>query len=949
MGDEQDVFDLPLHQSESGSAEQGHLSALRQNILSSQTTHLSETLESYYRGEITVQGLRGQLGELGYSEGRTDQLTTSAHEEFVIRQQTGGAPSDLTPNQLVFLSTQEDFQYENFVVHTDLAGRQYVDDRRVREIDNTPARLYLPRAERFSPLTQDQREEIDFLTGAEQDIYIEPDADTGESQQLTEQQRERIMALATSYLNSDPDFRDAQRFQFRSNVQQIPGLSAVDNIQEDLLELFVDIDDEYEYRQNNNGLPRNMTPEQYQFLRRRGYVGQPILTLEEDNVLYYYSEEGKVPLPSDQDIDRIREGVPEYTEFQVRPTNQEYNEMNLVLTDYMTGRTTFLETTRNIERVADYNPRDSTRDPYRAVMYNEFILTLDIAQREKEFRDLNDGRPSELSELQYEYLQNHAISNDREERYFGQPVFVNSQGELSYRMRDGVYMGIPTDEYIEGFIEQGLYTPPSQAPERANPSLDDPTLQDFRDQRIVSAIGQDRFNNLNEEQIAELRRAVGRKGDLITTYDSFNIEYIDPGQQVIFTDTERRERQPPVIPPRPYQRPTVPGEPSVQEILTELAEEGGVRPEILRPGTGDPPVIPGQTQPVNLRTGEDIPVDTPQSNVLRYQQFFNDNQALYYGFREIFRDILPVLSAGAGGYMTYLYKSSRSYNKLRTILSEETQLLSDLEHRIQSEADSLSQKLTELEQIREYVNPRADELRQDIVRIRGRQDIVGGESMKQSILTNRRRELASILNEVRQAQEVVNNLEDELIDTKVQTTEIRRNIELLQNKNYEILGELFEYSPKILVGINVGYDLGLMLSGYLFPTYMNINEPYVFADNVDYDPGKESRNKDTEKNINKPHEQPKSIPATIKEYEPLNKSRIVKPYKETFRPVKHGKRPLKYDELQELKSTLNSQELQNLKNKFIYFNEGELTIEKSKDKCMNVIQETIIPKRKLMK
>ena len=75
----------------------------------------------------------------------------------------------------------------------------------------------------------------------------------------------------------------------------------------------------------------------------------------------------------------------------------------------------------------------------------------------------------------------------------------------------------------------------------------------------------------------------------------------------------------------------------------------------------------------------------------------------------------------------------------------------------------------------------------------------------------------------------------------------------------------------------------------------------------------------------------------------------MKPYKETFRPVKHGKRPLKYDELQELKSTLNSQELQNLKNKFIYFNEGELTIEKSKDKCMNVIQETIIPKRKLMK
>ena len=929
MGDEQDVFDLPLHQSESGSAEQGHLSALRQNILESQTTRLSETLESYYRGEITVQGLRGQLGELGYNEGRADQLTTSAHEEFVIRQQTRGQPSDLTPNQLVFLSAQEQLNYEGFSLHTDLAGRQYIDDYRVRELDGRPSRLYLPRPERFSPLTQDQREEIDFLTGAEQDIYLEPDADTGESQQLTEQQREEIMALATTYLNSDPDFRDAQRFQFRSNVQQISGLSAVDNIREDLLELFVDIDDEYNYRQNNNGLPRNMSPEQYQFLRRRGYVGQPILTLEEDNVLYYYSEEGKVPLPSDADIDRIREGVPEYTEFQIRPGNEEYNDMNLILADYMTGRSTFLETTRQIERVSDYNPRDPTRDPYRFVMYNEFILTLDIAQREKEFRDLNNGRPSELSELQYEYLQNHAISNDREERYFGQPIFVNNRGQLSYRMRDGVYLGIPSDEYIEGFIEQGLYTPPSQAPERANPSLDDPSLQDFRDQRIISAIGEDRFNNLNEEQIAELRRAVGRKGDLIRTYDNFNIDFIEPGQQVIFTDTERRERQPPVLPPQPPERP-------------------GLIPE-APPGL-EPPIIPGQqTQPINLRTGEDLPVDTPQSNVLRYQQFFNDNQSLYYGFREIFRDILPVLSAGAGGYMTYLYKSSRSYNKLRTILSEETQLLSDLEHRIQSESDTLTQRLNELDQIREYVDPRAEELRQDIVRIGGRQDIIGGEQMRGMLLTNRRRELQSILNEVRQAQEVVSNLEEELVVSKVQTAEIRRNIELLQNKNYEILGELFEYSPKILVGIKVGYDLGLMLSGYLFPTYMNINEPYVFADNVDYDPEKETRNKDTERNINKPHDQPKSIPATIKEYQPMNRSRIVKPYKETFRPVKHGKRPLKYEELQELKSTLNSQELQNLKNKFIYFNEGELTIEKSEDKCKNVIQETIIPKRKLMK
>ena len=63
--------------------------------------------------------------------------------------------------------------------------------------------------------------------------------------------------------------------------------------------------------------------------------------------------------------------------------------------------------------------------------------------------------------------------------------------------------------------------------------------------------------------------------------------------------------------------------------------------------------------------------------------------------------------------------------------------------------------------------------------------------------------------------------------------------------------------------------------------------------------------------------------------------------------MKHGKRPLKYKEIQELKSTLNKSELNNLKNKYLYFDDNKLMMDKTNDKCLNVIQETQIPKRKI--
>ena len=193
----------------------------------------------------------------------------------------------------------------------------------------------------------------------------------------------------------------------------------------------------------------------------------------------------------------------------------------------------------------------------------------------------------------------------------------------------------------------------------------------------------------------------------------------------------------------------------------------------------------------------------------------------------------------------------------------------------------------------------------------------------------------------------IEKLQNQIRDSDVYTTQIDNNIQELQNRNYEILNDLRSSAPKILMGVNVGYTLGLMLSGYLFPTYMNINEPYMTAENIEYTQTNTNQDKITKLEKSTIEKKDVEIPPTIKREYDAPPSKIVKPFEEKFRPIKHGKRPLKYKEIQELKATLSPSELNNLKNKFLFFDDGKLSMEKTDDKCKNIIGETIISKRKV--
>ena len=274
--------------------------------------------------------------------------------------------------------------------------------------------------------------------------------------------------------------------------------------------------------------------------------------------------------------------------------------------------------------------------------------------------------------------------------------------------------------------------------------------------------------------------------------------------------------------------------------------------------------------------------------------------------------------------MGYLYRASREKNTIQTIIYQEQELLDNIQGRVDGELRDLRRQVNLFKQ------------RQD------RAEILFTEG--------RIEDLNVIVRRIQDQKLTIERLQNDIKDAQVYTRQIDTDIRNLQNTNYELFNNLYNYSPQILTGLSVGYTLGLFLSGYLFPTYMNINEPYMTAENIEYTETNElnkkiKKDQETREFLEKNNEE--EIPATMKKEYDAPPSKIIKPYKEIFKPQKHGKRPLKYEEIQELKATLNPSELNNLKNKYLYFDEGKLMIEKSQNKCLNVVGETQISKRKV--
>lgn len=870
MGDELDAFDLP-RASQSGEASIGTISEsvqpdrnLEEN---NQATILNNTLENYYGANVDFIQLERNLADLGYSDDQIDDISIGAHQERTYRFQHNGEPSDLTLNQLDYLATQDNFNIGQTTIKTDEDGRQYVDDRRVRDLDGGASRLYLPIPIPFNPLTNNQETNLEYDESIMNDITLEnPDpSDTSIviNTDISQENVEAVSVLITQYLAGS--HRDQDKLVLRRNIQALPGLQNTQNIRGKLIDLFTDIDNEQQFRLDNDGRPRGLTPEEWEYVEdnqnRLGYYGQPILTTQsEPPVRYFYSRQSYTIIDDT------------YSQVNIRTLTPENNrELDLYAMDYLTN--------------SNSDPSVLSQNMLSAINYDntnprEFSIRLqveDLAEKyeaERRFRENNDGRPSQISALQYEFMLNHSLSpleNDRvEPRYTGEPLTiqdrngVNVVGFHSYDSNIPELIMIPSDDIINSLIDSGAYTRPTPD------TTPDP--------------------------------------DTLLPPDS------------LITPLDKPPIIPPILPPPP------------------------IPSGVIVPPIAGPPIVPGTTIPVDPITGDAILVPTPEEQVERYEQFFNDNQSLYVGFRNTFRDLLPVFTGATAGYFAFSLSRIRNKNTIQEIITSEKQLLNTLYNRIQSKEDQIQGEL-------------------DIIRARGgglqpqtSDQSAPGTSpadpdfdIAEYVRTRSRTlsQLEDIETLIDQNQASVDRLQEELNDSVRHTESIQRRIDEMLNMDYKILQEIQEYAPQILTGISVGTTLGLVLSGYLFPTYANINDPYIMADNIEY-----NKQKDEPKIPKIPTEQ-KKVPFVDPDFlydEKLQPAPLVKVHRvvnRQFIPTKdNGSRPLSFTDIQSLKSTLNKEELNNLKGKYLVFgNDNSVNQIPTDDKCKQIIGNDNIFKR----
>ena len=926
MGDQIDGLDLPIHQ-QSGNMDREQISELNERELSEQSGALNQVLERYYSGENNFNEVFTELIDLGYSQGRARQIRQSAQTERAIRHSTGH-PSDLTPNQLRFLERNHQLlQYDNFEIHTDDDGRQYIDDRRVREDDGTPARLYIPESIPFNPLTirqqQEQQERLENVRPEFLDdflIFEDPPHDNPAS-------------LDTDFNNNDRSVIDEQAQDYLNNPNQDTlntlrdnlGLfirpNTIQNQNEVLNQFMIDIQYEAEFRRNNDGRPQLLSQEQYDTLRNNRdlrWDGGPIYENDRGEIYYrdsFYGNLRAVPttdtsgnivypvlvsninLPSSITGRYVGQFTPETYDasFNIRPerrdlTEEEQSRLQQDIADAVNGNKGYGEFLVNIQNNYELSNQ-------------QFI---DVALAVAERRD----------DLTYQDII-------KTQAYIDSPLYfyTDNSGNNRFTTSQSIYTNIAQSRGISDDVIRNQINTFDRDFQVSHTSI--------QESLSVNPVIQPSLNVL--EQIR-----LGR-----TTQDAVNSRFLERPQP--FQQTRRS-----------------------REILDELARTGGLssetfipKPDVIFEGSsGDPPIVAGQTEPI-LPSGEVLEVPDLSQRVRRYEQFFNSQQNEYTAFRNLFRDILPIFSGAVGGYFAFSYQRSRERGTIQQILSEERTLLDGLEVRIENTLERLN-NIRDLQRQADNQRTTGYDLLERLNIARGRLAGEGDDpdideslllrevNLNAGELAQSNRILRNILNELNEATEELDDIQESLNDDSISRLEVNRRIDNLLNLDRQIMQDIYRYNPQILQGFQIGQTIGLVLSGYFFPTYIDIDDDkeFITADNINYrgDNRKDKLNK--EKHRKKKVNRPKDLQSgEIKAGEGIS-SRMQQPIIRSFIPIKSNKdgTPLTYKQIQEYKSLLNEDELKRLQNKMLIFNASNKVISKDSGPCKSVVGQSFINK-----
>ena len=892
-----DELDLPIHE-QSGNLDRGQVSTLNQREQGEQAGALESVLETYYRGETDFNEVFGEIQDLGYTRDRTRQIRSAAQVERNIRNNIGH-PSDLSPNQLTFLQNQHSvISNRQFAIHTDEDGRQYVDDNRVREDDGTPSRLYLPEKQEYNALTIAQQQEQQRRIDDARPVFLEdfqqfnvPPA-VGGSDTLSNSDLGTIDSLSGAYLSSsDPNALSILRDNLSLFITA-PGNRGrnVVGISDILNQYMIDIQYERNFRQNNNGRPQLLSQEQYDLLRNHPEYNWDGGNIYENDrgVLYYrdVTRGNRVAVPNeDPETGEIIQGVlAADVQLPLQITLDNQNE--------------------------DYDPSFNFR-PSRS--------NLSQADQERLRGDMADainGRkdyPAFLDALHNQYN----LSN-------GQYIAVTQEvsrarnGDISYQdiIRTQAYVDSPLYFYEDGdgftfTRSRDVYSRFLQRRGIDQETIDS-KLQDYE----------------TDFQITHTAVQTSLSVTPIINPTLNILEQIRLGTQTQEQIDERFLQR-----PRPFRRAPSPSDVPVEDILSELAQ-GQIQPETIVPGVlsggqappgFDPPIVPGQTQPITP-LGIDIVPPTPDEQIQRYERFFNDNQSLYFGFRNTFRDIIPTFTGAFGGFIAFSLARAKEKSTIQTILTEERLLLDSLEARIQQFELRTASAASDNTQSSDPASPLQTPLRTQ-------------RPPQTPPQINR------LLGTIREAQAETDALIEQISSDRISRSQVNIRIDNLVRLDREIMENIYRYNPQILQGFVIGQTLGLVISGYFFPTFVSVD--YETAIDRDYNSNKDKMNKKKmEKHASSKSTLPFNIqnPGQIKAGEGTISKRP-QPILQTFIPEKANSKgkPLSYKEVQEYKSTLNQEELKRLQGKYLIFGENN-NILTMNDKCKSVVKQIQINK-----
>jgi len=318
----------------------------------------------------------------------------------------------------------------------------------------------------------------------------------------------------------------------------------------------------------------------------------------------------------------------------------------------------------------------------------------------------------------------------------------------------------------------------------------------------------------------------------------------------------------------------------------------------------------------------------------------------------MFRDILPIFSGFAGGFFAFSYARSRDRGTMGEILQNERVFLEQMDERIRIQQDTIQNLQTDRQRERTQRDTGymiLQNLNLQRGQLAGTEDdpdanpeqLQGLVAQSSQDLQRSNRDLRIIQNQIREAEQELNNLQEQINNDQLTRPQINQRIDNLIELDNSILQNVYIYNPQILQGFQIGTTLGLVLSGYFFPTYVDIEDDEYF--------NREKTEEKDKKPTNKKRDIPIDNDIKISQSRKLpneEKNKIVKPPIQNFIPSKDNRgKPLSYQEIQELKSTLSQNELNNLKGKYLVFGDDNKPSKFIDDKCKGYVGETQIFKR----